>query len=290
MKAQVRFIFLYLSISVLLQGCKPPSDVEPCFGFATTIIQQGSNVLIAQTDYGSVPITYQWSNGVTLSETTVSSSGIYTVTVRDGLGCTVTASYNYTYTAGCSPSTVNDADGNTYDVVTIGSQCWMGQNLRVSAGIAQVTDSATWVSTTNPAWCYYANNPVNAAYGKLYNWYAVQSGNLCPAGWHIPTEADWQQLETYLNTQQGGKIKSTSGWDSPNTGATNSSGFTAVASGYRSYLSSQFYGLNQSTGFWASTQAGSNTAYSRGVSYDSEWLTNLQVNKRQGYSCRCIKD
>lgn len=182
---------------------------------------------------------------------------------------------------------VTDADGNVYDVVAIGNQCWTKQNLRISAGVQQIIDSFQWASTSLPAWCYYGNNSAN---GKLYNWYAVQSRNLCPAGWHIPTEADWKQLETFLGSEPGGKMKSTTGWNSPNTAASNSSGFSALGNGFRSYLSGNFYGLNQSTGFLASTQATDSTAYSRGVSFDSEWLTTLPVHKRQGYSCRCIKD
>jgi len=274
-------------------SCKKSDSNEPCL-LTVKIVPFGDlgEYQVVVKD-GLAPYKFQWTGGhehTNLDDSwrVAALDEAVSVTVTDNLGCVASDSLLPPL---CGTATiVTDADGNGYNVVSIGNQCWMESNLIVSAGISQVTDSAVWVTTTSPGWCYYDNNPVNAKYGKLYNWYAVQSGKLCPAGWHIPTEADWKQLETFLGNEPGGKMKSTTGWNSPNEGATNSSGFTAVPSGWRSFISSHFTGLGQSTGFWTSTQATDSTSYFHGVSYDSRWLTILPVAKRQGYSCRCVMD
>ena len=155
----------------------------------------------------------------------------------------------------CGPETgtVTDIDGNTYQTVKIGDQWWMAENLKVTCyrngdAIPNITDGTTWASLSTGAYCEY-NNDINnvATYGRLYNWYAVtDSRNIAPAGWHVPSDAEWKQLEMYLGmsqseadatgwrgTDEGGKLKEvgTMHWNSPNTGATNESGFTALPGG-----------------------------------------------------------
>ncbi|MBU6331934.1 MAG: hypothetical protein KGQ80_05920, partial [Bacteroidetes bacterium] len=148
----------------------------------------------------------------------------------------------------CGFSTVSDVDNNTYATVQIGTQCWTQSNLKVTKYrngdiIPTGLSNAQWGSTTSGAYAIFNNDPVNdALYGKLYNWYAVtDSRGLCPTGWHVPTDGEWTTLTTFLGGESvaGGAMKSTAtqptpgGWNAPNTGATNSSGFTGLPGGYR---------------------------------------------------------
>lgn len=289
-------IMLPLFVCVL-SGCKP-SEENLCLLTVDIVVFQGTGqaTLVAYPSGGLEPYSYDWNGASHEDEKHISwnalddeGPGTHTVTVYDAGGCSAEATVNVIFPCD-SIYSVNDADGNSYHVIAIGNQCWTSSNLNVGASIPQVTDSAVWVTTTSPAWSYYDNNPTNASFGKLYNWYAVQAGNPCPAGWHVSTVADWQELENHLGNEPAGQMKLTTGWDIPNTAATNSSGFSAMPSGYRSSLSNQFVGIGQYAGFWTSTQATEATAHFRAMSYDSAWLTTLSTSKRQGYSCRCVKD
>ena len=137
---------------------------------------------------------------------------------------------------------VKDIDGNVYGTVTIGTQVWMAQNLQTSkfnngTSIPLIADKTQWSSLTTPAYCWYNNDEATyKEYGKLYNWYTVNTGNLCPSGWHIPSEAELNTLVNYLGTNTAGcklKEKGTVHWLSPNTCATNESGFTLLGAGRR---------------------------------------------------------
>ncbi len=153
-----------------------------------------------------------------------------------------------------------DRDSNTYKTVVIGSQCWMAENLRTTrfddgTEIPYVTSGVEWGNLSTPAWCWY-NNSINYGntYGSLYNWFTVNTGNPCPTGWHVPSEDDWSTAFTYLGeTVAGGKLKEagTDHWQSPNTGATNEKGFTALPGGYR--LSSLFNDIYLSGKWWSTT-------------------------------------
>jgi len=168
----------------------------------------------------------------------------------------------------------------------------MQENLRVSAGIPNVIDSSQWANLTTAAWCYYQNNPANGAtYGKLYNWYAVNTGSLCPSGWHIPTDAEWQTLVDALggDAVAGGAMKATTLWSSPNTGATNSSGFTALPGGYRLY-SGGFGSVGDYGDFWSSTENSTDNAWGRYLNYYGSDVYRNYGNKGNGFSCRCLRD
>ena len=137
--------------------------------------------------------------------------------------------------------TVTDIDGNVYKTIVIGTQTWMAENLKVtnyndSNSIPLVMDNSEWVALRKDAFCWYNNSEdtYKKVYGALYNAYTVSEGKLCPAGWHVPSVTEWETLCTYLggDTVAGGKLKSTIVWNSPNTGADNSSGFTALPGGY----------------------------------------------------------
>jgi len=210
-----------------------------------------------------------------------------------------------------STGTVTDIDGNIYQTIKIGDQWWMMENLKVTHyrngdPIPHVTDQDTWEGLTTGAYCEYDNDPGNmATYGRLYNWYAVDdSCNIAPAGWHVPTDSEWKQLEIYLGmsqteadvsgwrgTDEGGKLKEvgTTHWASPNTGATNESGFTALPGGCR--LGNGFYiNMGDYASFWSSTEYSGYYAWYRYLSNLDSQVYRHYYNKRRGYSIRCVRD
>lgn len=208
---------------------------------------------------------------------------------------------NYSYD-NCQEEIFDVRDGQKYQVVCIGDQVWMAENLRYSSNITQITDNESWMALWNggnpieqPAWCHYNNDPANdAVYGKLYNWHAVNTGQLCPAGWHIPTDEEWGELISYLGgrTQAGGKMKSTSGWNPPNANASNSSGFSAFPGGIRSIGDGQFYELGINGYWWSSTTWNNSDlqAYMVRLTSNTGFADRTDANKLGGMSCRCVKD
>jgi uncharacterized protein (TIGR02145 family) len=203
-----------------------------------------------------------------------------------------------------SSSTVTDIDGNVYNTVTIGTQVWMIENLKVTKYrngniIPNVTDTTQWSGLTTGAWCYYNNDvSYNAAYGKLYNWYTViDSRNICPVGWHIPTDAEWTILTNYLGgeTVAGGKMKEAglSHWLSPNTAADNSSGFAGLPGGARyddGGVTFTFGYISSYGGWWSSTEGTTGGALFRYLYYDDSKAYKDAGDKEGGLSVRCIKD
>jgi uncharacterized protein (TIGR02145 family) len=199
-----------------------------------------------------------------------------------------------------SNGTVTDIDGNIYQTIKIGNQWWMAENLKVTRyrngePIPNVTDFSTWSGLSTGAYCNYNNDEANVAvHGRLYNWYAVNdSRNIAPAGWHVPSDAEWQTLVDYLggDAVAGGKMKEagTAHWQSPNTGATNESGFTALPSGYRSYYG-YFYYLGYYAHFWSSTEYVSTSAWDRHLHYDTSDIYRYYYFKQLGVSVRCVRD
>ena len=181
--------------------------------------------------------------------------------------------------------------------VTIGTQIWTLKNLDVATykngdPIPQVTDSAQWVNLTTGAWCYYKNDPANGLiYGKLYNWYAVNDPRgLAPQGWHIPSDNEWTVLIDFLGGRliSGGKMKAINLWNSPNTGATNSSGFTGLPGGGRDFIFLHLGNL----GIWWSTTTGTNPikAFGRDLQNFTQTTDRIEYEKFLGLSVRCIKD
>ena len=195
-------------------------------------------------------------------------------------------------------------DEGCLNTVTICSQVWMGKNLDVITYrngdiIPQVTDPATWRTTTTGAWCYYNNDPANGViYGKLYNWFAVTDPRgLAPAGWHIPTDAEWTTFQNCLGDASvvGGFVKETgtTHWIAPNAGATNSSGFTALPAGVRNIdFNASFLYLQEGTAWWSTTESSYPPfALGRNVSYyDPVFYSGYSAEKHIGLSVRCIKD
>jgi uncharacterized protein (TIGR02145 family) len=209
------------------------------------------------------------------------------------------------------PPTVTDIDGNEYQTILIGDQCWMMENLKVTHyrngdPIPHVTDGGEWSGLSTGAYCEYDNDPANVeTYGRLYNWYAVDdSRNIAPEGWHVPSDAELKQLEMYLGmsqseaddvgwrgTDEGCKLREagTTHWESPNTGATNESGFTALPGGYR-HNDGYFYAMGYGASFWPSTEIDSGDAYNRSLGHNVPQVYRGYRSKRYGYSVRCVRD
>lgn len=167
-------------------------------------------------------------------------------------------------------------DGKIYKTVKIGTQTWMAENLAFKA--------------VSGCWTYNNNDGLVNSYGYLYSWETARKS--CPAGWHLPSYGEWKELIDYLGGESiaGGKLKSTSWWESPNSGANNSSGFLALPGGYHNYDGS--FSSDGTIGiWWSSTDHGENIGYAFNVSYDDETVFSSFYNGSTfAYSVRCVKD
>jgi uncharacterized protein (TIGR02145 family) len=203
-------------------------------------------------------------------------------------------------TSGGTAGTVTDADGNVYHTLTIGTQVWMVENLKTTryndgTSIPNVTDKTTWKNLTTPGYCWYNNDIANKnIYGGLYNWFTVNTGKLCPTGWHVPTDAEWTTLITFLGGESlaGGKMKETGTihWQSPNSGANNESGFTALPGGYCLFSDGDFYLKSTEGDWWSSTEQSDDYAWLRYMNKTGTSSPRAYGNKKFGFSVRCIKD
>lgn len=199
-------------------------------------------------------------------------------------------------------NTVTDIDGNVYRTVVIENQIWMAENLKVTHyrngdAIPNVTGSDPgWVTLITGAYCSYDNNDSNIdTYGLLYNWYALDdSRGLAPAGWHIPSDAEWTILVNYLGGQYlaGGKLKETgtTHWQSPNTGATNETEFSGLPGGYRAPYDGDFEWMGYEAHFWTATENSVGNAWRRKLYYSYSGVGHEYLHKRTGLSIRCIRD
>ena len=194
-----------------------------------------------------------------------------------------------------------DLNGNTYKSIIIDTLEWLSENLRTSTyangeAIPNVSD-ATWGDIGQGAWCFYQNNSqFNDPYGKLYNWYAVADGRkLCPSGWHVPSNYEWTLLQNYLGGGDvaGGKLKEigTIHWASPNSGASNLSGFTGLPGGDRRGATNSVFEVITTLGrHWSSTPINTNEAYGFDLSGGATNLGKNQFNRSYGFSVRCVRD
>jgi uncharacterized protein (TIGR02145 family) len=322
---RINRIFTLLSIlgalSLLAYGCSqddpgpPVLSTSPITNITQTLASGGGNV----TSDGGAAVTARgvcWSTDAAptvASNKTNDGAGTGSFT-SDIIGLRANTTYHirayatnssgtaygseitFTTQAG---ETVTDKDGNTYNTVTIGAQVWMVENLKTTkcndgTAIPLVTDNAEWATLTTAgyAWNNDDETTYKNTYGALYNWYAVDTGKLCPAGWHVATDAEWTTLTTYLGGESvaGGKLKEagTTHWCDPNIGATNESGFNGLPGGGRTdvtFLSGCGWGL-----WWTATEAEATTAFNR-VIFDNETVVNRVDNNRGfGMSVRCVKD
>jgi uncharacterized protein (TIGR02145 family) len=195
---------------------------------------------------------------------------------------------------------IKDFDENVYTSVVIGTQTWMIENLKTThfnngSEIPLITNNTAWSSISSQGYCWYNNDESSykSTYGALYNWFTVNTGNLCPSGWHVPKKEEWDILATYLGGDNfaGGKLKETgnANWLNPNLGATNESGFTGLPGGQRDNTGTfLFLGI---VGFWwANTPSSSDWAYSRELDNDYSDFFSFNDIKKLGFSVRCVKD
>ena len=208
----------------------------------------------------------------------------------------------FAFLLGCSKDNDTSANNTNTDQsgsVTIGTQVWTTKNLDVDHyrngdPIPQVTDPTQWASLTTGAWCYYNNDSANGAiYSKLYNWYAVKDPRgLAPEGWHVPSDAEWTTLGNYLGglSIAGGKLKEvgTAHWLSPNTDATNSSGFSALPGGWRYNGAFSYIGSNGC--WWSSTVNSTTDAWSRDLYSIYADFSRSYRYVSCGFSVRCVRD
>ena len=202
---------------------------------------------------------------------------------------------------------VIDIDSNTYHTITIGNQVWMVENFKATRYndgtlIPKVESDEEWDTLTCGAYCWYDNDMLKNkdTYGALYNWRAVETGKLCPIGWHVPTDLDWDVLSNFLggDSVAGGKLKSvgtledsTGLWHSPNTSAIDYYGFSAVPSGIRYTIAP--YGFEEMGGigyWWSSSENSSSVAWLRLMRFNKSDLFRYDGDKNAGFSVRCIKD
>ncbi|HQP05243.1 MAG TPA: FISUMP domain-containing protein [Bacteroidales bacterium] len=210
-----------------------------------------------------------------------------------------------------SSNTVIDIDGNVYDIVTIGSQVWMAENLKTTkyadgTPIPLTNTRSTWnaITSTSKAYCWYDNDISNkATYGALYTWAAAMNGaasvtanpsgiqGVCPTGWHLPSDAEWTQLTNYLGGESvaGGKLKGTELWYPPNISATNETDFTALPGGDCDYYGT-FYHIERWGYWWCATEHSSEIAYYRSMRRDLSSVGRHSSWKSYAYSVRCVRD
>lgn len=250
-------------------------------------------------------IEMEYSDGDRLKFTGI--SGIYSTVITDIP--TSSKTINFEFTA-CT-----DGDNNNYPVIRLGTQIWMAENLKTTryndgTAISLCENNSEWIVLTTPAYCWYENNKIGMGdiYGGLYNWYSINettngNKNLCPSGWHIPDDEEWKQLEVYLGmsrtdadklewrgTNEGGEIKENgeSHWNNPNTGADNSSGFTALGSGYRRWSDGSFTGNGIYNLYWSNTEYDITYAWKRTLNYIHPEIYRYFNPKAGGFSLRCV--
>ncbi|MFT4803630.1 MAG: hypothetical protein ACI9YE_000825 [Psychroserpens sp.] len=203
---------------------------------------------------------------------------------------------------------VKDIDNNRYEIITIGTQTWMAENLKTTryndgTVIPLITDDTAWENAGNtaaPAYCWYNNESSNLiVYGALYNWYAVDTlsngnKNVCPTGWHVPTDGEWTTLTDYLGGTgvAGGKMKEAglAHWASPNTGATNESGFAGLPGGYRDYSDGAFEQIGGIGSWWGSHDGGTSGASYRFLADFDGDLGGGIYYAGVGMSVSCLRD
>ncbi|MBA7533236.1 hypothetical protein ES705_25471 [subsurface metagenome] len=258
---------------------------------------------------GLSPYTYNWSNSATTEDLTGLSSGVYSVTVTDSLNNTAIDSIRIYDTF------LDVRDGTIYEAVTIGSQIWMAENLNVGTYVESINTGSAHSDVSDNSiiekYCYENNEAYCDTFGGLYDWNEMmqyvtteRTNGICPDGWHLPSDAEWKQLEMYLGmtqaeadntgwrgTDEGGKLKeiSTTYWVSPNTGATNESGFTALPFGYRLFFGS-FADVGLTSYFHSSTESGSSNAWDRYMNFNISQVYRNIAGKTEGFSVRCVRN
>jgi uncharacterized protein (TIGR02145 family) len=334
-------LLLFVSGCSLLFSCKKNTSIVPIITLTSNSISDGS--VLNAGDSAKIEFTVKATNPLSLVEIlnsagsvvqtysdlstnktysysfiTVAGSDVYKVAVNDNVGYLTNLSFTVTTKSKIATfqyGTLTDQIGYKYKTVEIGSQTWMAENLRTKIYndghiIESFGSDSIWNNQTQGTQCTYSNT-INLdsikMLGRLYNWYAVSTGKLCPKGWHVPTEADWKTVTTYLavygygNGGSGNNIAkslaNTTGWEiSSNDGevgfnqtTNNSSGFSAIPCGERNEYG-VFENIGKNASWWSSSAYYTDFAYYHQIGTYSNGLDTNLNHKSAGYSVRCIKD
>ena len=314
-----------ISVFVLLQGCKkatvPILTTAEVTGITINAAVSGGDITSDGDDeIIARGVCYNTSSNPSITDSKTSDgsgSGIFTSNLSGLQPATTYYIRAYaTNSVGTSygeefifNTKMADSEGNQYTVVKIGSQMWMAENLKTTkyndnALIPNVTGDAAWAALTTHAYCWYSNDAAynKPLYGALYNWYAVKSGKLCPTGWHVPTDAEYNTLELSIGipqaqidtwgwrgTDQGKQLKNTTGWSTGQNG-TNTSGFAALPGGYRYYETGAFNGQNTLGYWWTATEVDATRAWYRMLEGTNNGVYKAGTEKKAGKSVRCMKN
>jgi len=267
------------------------SNAESAGNGISGVSQTGDTLYLANGNYFILP-------GISLANG--NGGGTSTSSTMHNCGAPNVHNPNLNY------GSMTDQEGNVYKTIVIGTQEWMAENLNTSIyrngdAIATNLDDATWAATTSGAWAYYNNDASYACpYGKLYNWFTcVDPRGLCPTGWHVPSDAEWTVLTDFLGGQSlaGGKMKSagtigmdTGLWSFPNIGATNSSGFSGIPSGWRFYMNGEYSNVSVNLELFSSTSYNNSNAWILQFDYGLSSVNRYYNSKNGGLSVRCLRD
>jgi uncharacterized protein (TIGR02145 family) len=319
-----KLFFSFISI-IFLFGCSTNNGVTTVVPSAptnlTATVASTTQVNLQWTDNATSETGYKiqrkTGNG---NFTDIASTGA-DITTHNDLGLTANTTYTYRVyafnNAGNSIQYSNEVmvstNGSAVNLpsVTIGTQIWSSKNLDVARyrngdPIPQVTDASQWSNLTTGAWCWYNNDSATyaATYGRLYNWYAVNdSRGLAPQGWRIPSEGDWNRLVKFIDPDSdttcqgdcvqsrtaGRAMKSTTGWNVPNTGATNSSGFAGLPGGSR-FDNGEFFNVGSIGVWWSGGEFGIAFAWFRSLRNDDADVDRFANYKKGGLSVRVIRN
>ncbi|RPJ73439.1 MAG: PKD domain-containing protein [Alphaproteobacteria bacterium] len=318
------FLFYVILFSSILLNISCEKGSAPVAAFTATPTSGIAPHSVSFTDQSTnSPTSWNWNYGDGVTSTsrnpsyTYSSAGTYTVilTATNSNGSDTETKTNYItvteidgiiFNPSLTYGAVTDIDGNTYKTIQIGTQTWMAENLKTTkyndnTAIPLVTNNYSWSGLNNPAYCWYGNykGAYKSTYGALYNWYAVStttngSKNICPTGWHVPTDVEWTTLTDFLGGESVacGKLKEigTTHWSKPNTDATNESGFTALPGGYRNHYNGDFINVGYYGCWWSATELDTIFVGYRFLSYYDSDLGRYGDNKQNGFSVRCVRD
>lgn len=301
-----------MAMMLLTKGQYPNATTLPATDITTTTVTLNGivnpNHLTSSVtfEYGTTTAYGQTSNAIespvsgnTNVNVSVNITGLdpattyhFRVVSQNSLGTSYGDDMTFATTITGITGTLNDINGNIYHSIGIGYQMWMVENLRTTlfndnTAIPLVTDITAWNNLSSPGYTWYNNDEANfnTTYGAMYNWYAVNTGKLCPSGWHIPTDAEWTTLLSFLGGESiaGGKLKETgiAHWLNPNVGATNETGFTALPGGDRN-SNGTFYSIGEQGNWWSSTENPLSNAYKIAIRYDEIIVYRDNLNKQYG--------
>jgi len=268
----------------------PPTDI--------TVSIVDNDVMLAWSDSTDADMYYIYRSTQAYTDFGIIDSSLTTDYIDED-AATASTKYFYYVTAINPCESVTDIDGNVYQTIQIGNQCWMAENLKVTHysngdAIPNVTNTNTWINLVIGSYCVYDNDTTYIdEYGILYNWYTVDDPRrLAPEGWHVPTDEDWNTLVNYIGgSTEGGKLKETGyeHWNPPNTGATNESGYTALPAGGRFWVGN-FISIGEVGCFWSTAETSSGNAWYRVLYYNNKYVNRNNCLKYYGFSIRCVRD